>query len=80
MLLLTEAPTGLELSAINRERAAVGSESYRPGQSPTQQRQTISQRKHPSRRKPDSLLGLSIFKECICIKDRMQARHGISHL
>lgn len=34
MLLLTEAPTGLELSAINRERVAMGSESYRPGQSP----------------------------------------------
>lgn len=75
MLLLTEAPTGLECLAINRERVAVESESYRPGQ-----RQTISQRKHPSRRKPDSLLGPSIFKECICIKDRMQARHGISHL
>lgn len=34
MLLPMEAPTGLKLSAINRERGAVGSESYRPEESP----------------------------------------------
>lgn len=60
-----EAPTGLKLSAINWARVVVGSESDSPAQSPAQQRQNISQRKYPSRRKPNSLGSQSIFKEYV---------------